>query len=181
MRTAPGDHQPPTTNCHQPPPTATNRQLPTAANRQRRPTYQPTTANHQPPTTNHQSPTANRPPPIATNCQPLMATNHHEHMSYTRSLCKTAVPEHFFFLLRTGLATEQCLQGPKLRRTCPRTWRVPSAIPSATSIRQRSGLGPRLPLSCCSIQPPRFPPVTRHRYWTSTTSWCRRVGTSPRC
>ena len=57
----------------------------------------PPTANHQSPpaATNRQSPTANRqsPPPMV------------EHMSYTRSFCKTAVQEHYFpLLLRTLLA-----------------------------------------------------------------------------
>ena len=84
---------PPTVNC-QPPPTANRHQSPTT-NRHR-----PPTANRQPPTaTNrqpHQPPTAtNRQPPIATNRQspPTMV----EHLSYTRSSCKTAVPDNFFF------------------------------------------------------------------------------------
>ena len=70
------------------PPTATNRQSPPTANR-----HQAPTANrHQPPTANrHQPPTANRQPP------PTMV----EHMSYAQSFGKTAVQEHFFFLLRT--------------------------------------------------------------------------------
>ena len=68
--TASGDQPPPTTNHRQPPPTATNRQSPTA-NR------------HYPPTANRQSP-------------PTMV----EHMSYTRSFCKNAVQEHFFFPLK---------------------------------------------------------------------------------
>ena len=97
LRTAPKDRQPPTANRlrrptanRQPLPTDTNRQPPTA-NR-----HQPPITNQQPPTTNrHQSPTANRQPP----------STMVEHMSYTRSFCKTAVQEHFFFLLRTPLAS----------------------------------------------------------------------------
>ena len=108
LGTAPRDHQPPTTNRRQPP-TATNRQPPTAANRQRRPTADrqplPTAINHQSPTTNRrqlpptatnrQSPTANRqsPPTAYHQSPPTMV----EHMSYTRSFCKTAVQEQFFF------------------------------------------------------------------------------------
>ena len=71
LRTAPRDHQPPTTNRHQPPtatyrqpPAATNRQPPTTANR-----HQPAIPNHQlPPTTiNHHQPpsTVSRQPPTA--------------------------------------------------------------------------------------------------------------------
>ena len=75
------DQQPPTATNRQPP-AATNRPPPTTANR-----HQPPITNHQPPptTTNRQSPTANRQAP------PTMA----EHMSHTRSFCKTAVQEHF--------------------------------------------------------------------------------------
>ena len=68
----PRDRQPPIATNHQPP-TATNHQPPIATN-------------HQPPTTSRQAPTAN--------CQPPPTTV--EHMSYTRSLYKTAVQEHFF-------------------------------------------------------------------------------------
>ena len=81
LRTAPRDHQPPTTNRHQPPPTASRQPPPTASG------DQPPTANHcqPPPTTNHQSataanhhqpPVANPQPLIATNRQPPIATNH---------------------------------------------------------------------------------------------------------
>ena len=67
----------------------TNRQPPT------------TTKCHQPPITNHQPPpTASRQPPTANRQSPPTMV---EHMSYIRSFCKTAVQEHFFFLLRTPL------------------------------------------------------------------------------
>ena len=113
LRTAPRDHQPPTTNRHQPP-TATNRQPLTAANRQQRPTANrqppnhcqpPPITNHQPPptTTNRQLPTANRQhqPPTANRQPPPTMV---EHMSYMRSFWTTWVQEQFFFSsLRTAL------------------------------------------------------------------------------
>ena len=130
------NHQLLTTNRHQPP-TATNRQPPIATNRQppiatdRQP---PIASNRQsPPTANRQSPpTANRhQPPIATNRQPPIATNRQsrptmvEHMSCTRSSCKTAVQEQFFmfFLLRTPLLVA-CLvrTSPHLHGLGVRLW-----------------------------------------------------------
>ena len=96
LRTAPRDHQLPTTNRqprptpnHQPPPTASRDQPPTANHRS------PTANRRQPPptATNRQSPTANRQPPPTANRQspPTMA----EHLSHTRLFCKTAVQELF--------------------------------------------------------------------------------------
>ena len=92
LRTAPRDHQPPTTNPHQPPtatnrrqsPAATNRQLPTTANR-----HQPPITNHQaPPTTtnHHQPPVANCQPPTAANRQPPPTPNHQPPTATNRQL-----------------------------------------------------------------------------------------------
>ena len=77
---------------------ATNRQpLSTATNHQA-----PSTHRSQPPptATNRQSPTANRQSPPTAKCQSLPTMV--ENMSYTLSFCKTAIHEHFLFLLRTG-------------------------------------------------------------------------------
>ena len=73
----------PTANHCQLPPT-TKHQAPTAANHHQL----PPTASHQPPTANrHQAPNAN---------------SYQTWLSYTLSFCKTAIHEHFLFLLRTG-------------------------------------------------------------------------------